>query len=195
VNVLRSELYRTATMRSSWVSLGVAALLGLGFGWVSQDFWSLFAGLGAFGVAVLTTSQHYQHRTAVLLFLGQPHRLLVLAAQCVTAVLVALVLALISGLPALGSSQFLPTLAAVPLMAVFGVANATAVRRPTWLLAGWALWLVFVEGLIGKLSAPLPLSSFLDAAGGDLGRFGVFALWTLCALVGAAWAIRHDLSR
>jgi hypothetical protein len=193
MNVLRSELYRTLTMRSSWISLGVAAVLGLGFGWFSPDFWSLFAGLGAFGVAVLTTSQHYQHRTAVLLFLGQPHRLLVLAAQCVTAALIALVLALISGFPALGTPHFLPTLAAVPLMAVFGVAGATALRRPTWLLAGFAFWLIFVEGLIGKLSSPFPVSSFLDAAGGNAGSFAVFAGWTTLSVFIAAWAIRRPI--
>jgi len=197
MSVLRSELYRTATVRSGWISMGASAALGLAFGWFSEDFWSLFAGLGAFAVAVVTTAQHYQHRTVVLLFLAQPHRLRALAAQCLTAVVVALVLVVVSGATVLAAGQtrqYLSTLAAVPVMAVFGVANATVVRRPTWLLTGWAGWLIFVEGLIGRLESPLPLTSFLGAAGGHPRQLLVFAGWTAAALATAIWSIRRDLT-
>jgi hypothetical protein len=197
ISVLRSELYRTLTIRSSWVSLGVAGGLGLVFGWFSDEFWALFAGLGAFGVAVVIASQHYQHRTAVLLFLGQPRRLRALAAQCVVAVVLTLAISAFSGLTQFADSadggRYFSTLTVVPLVALFGVANATVVRKPVWLLGGYATWLIFVEGLIGKLESPLPFSTFLEAAGGDALDLLVFAGWTVAALVAAAWSIRRDL--
>jgi hypothetical protein len=195
MSLFRSELHRIVTVRSSWISMGVSAALGLIFGYYSEDFWSLFAGLGTFAIAVVTTSQHYQHRTDVLLFLAQPHRLRALAAQCLTAVVVALGLTVVSGLtvlPAGETKQYLSTLAVVPLMAVFGVANATVVRHPTWLLTGWAGWLIFVEGLIGRLEAPLPLTSFLGAAAGRPGHLLIFAGWTVAALAAASWSTRRD---
>ena len=197
MSLVRSELHRIATVRSSWISMGVSAALGLIFGYYSEDFWSLFAGLGTFAIAVVTTAQHYQHRTDVLLFLAQPHRLRALAAQCLTAVVVALGLTVVSGLtvlPAGETRQYLSTVAVVPLMAVFGVANATVVRRPIWLLTGWAGWLIFVEGLIGRLESPLPLTSFLGAAGGHAQQLLIFAGWTAAALTAAMWSVRRDLA-
>ena len=197
ITVLKSELYRTLTIRSSWVSMGVAGAVGLVFGWFSDDFWALFAGLGAFGVAVVIASQHYQHRTAVLLFLGQPRRLRALAAQCLVAVVLTLVITAVSGLTQFTTSsgnRYLATLTVVPLVALFGVANATVIRKPVWLLGGYAGWLIFVEGLIGKLESPLPFSSFLEAAGGDPLDLLTFAGWTVAALIAAAWSIRRDLN-
>ena len=197
ITVLKSELYRTLTIRSSWVSMGVAGAVGLVFGWFSDDFWALFAGLGAFGVAVVIASQHYQHRTAVLLFLGQPRRLRALAAQCLVAVVLTLVITAVSGLTQFTTSsgnRYLATLTVVPLVALFGVANATVIRKPVWLLGGYAGWLIFVEGLIGKLESPLPFSSFLEAATGDPQDLLTFAGWTVGALLVAAWSIRRDLS-
>ncbi len=197
IAVLRSEFFRTLTIRSSWVSMAAAAAVGVVFGWFSDDFWALFAGLGAFGVAAVIASQHYQHRTAVLLFLGQPRRLRALAAQCVVAVLLTTALAAISGLTQFSTSsgqRYLTTLAVVPLVALYGVANATVVRKPIWLLGGYAGWLIFVEGLIGKLESPLPFSSFLDAATGDVRSYLIFTGWTVAALLAAAWSIRRDLT-
>jgi ABC-2 type transport system ATP-binding protein len=197
IAVLRSEVYRTLALRSGWVSIAVSIFLGVLFGWFDTAFWSLFAGLGAFGLAVVTTAQHYQHRTAVLLFLGQPRRLRILAAQCVGAAGFAVVIAVVSGLPVLSdddADRFLSTLLVVPLMAVFGVANATVVRHPLWLFSGYAGWVVFIEALIGKLEGPLPFAAYLAAATGDHLFLLIFAGWTTAAVLAAVLSIRRDLS-
>jgi hypothetical protein len=196
MSVLRAELYRTFTVRSSWISMFASIVLGLSFGWFSDEFWALFAGIGAFGIAVVTTAQHYQHRTAVLLFLGQPRRLRALLAQCVTAALVATVLAALSGLTVLAGGDvqtYVSTVLVVPLMAIFGVANATVVRRPTWLFTGYAGWLLFVETMIYRLEGPFPFTSFLAAATGSLRDGLIFTAWTVAALAAASWWIRRDL--
>lgn len=197
IDVLRSELYRSVTIRSSWISLaGFAALAALA-GWFSEEFWMLFAGLGAFGIAVMITAQHYQHRTVILVFLGRPYRLRVLAAQCLVAILYALVLAAISGVAVASSgflARYLSTLAVVPLIAIFGVSNATIVRRPLWLLAGYLGWFIFAEGLIGRLEEPLPFTSFLYAATGDSTFRWALLAWTAASLPVAAWSIRRDMS-
>ncbi|MEV4343198.1 hypothetical protein AB0J83_01780 [Actinoplanes sp. NPDC049596] len=197
IAVIRSELYRTLSIRSSWVSIAGTITLGVLFGFLSADFWSLFAGLGAFGIAVVTTSAHYQHRTAVLLFLGRPRRLRVLAGQSVAAVLIALALTVISGFTLFNPQdvrQFTGTLVAVPMIALFGVANATLVRKPLWLFAGYICWITFVEGLLGQLKDPWPFTSFLNAASGKPEGLLTFTAWTVVALAGAVWAIRRDLS-
>jgi hypothetical protein len=197
IAVLRSEMYRTLALRSGWVSIAASVTLGVLFGWFDTAFWSLFAGLGTFGLAVVTTAQHYQHRTALLLFLGRPRRLQVLAAQCVNAAGLAVAITVVSGLLVVKTgdgSWFLSTLVTVPLMAVFGVANATVVRHPLWLFAGYAGWLIFVEALIGRLESPLPLSAFLQAAKGDDRYLLAFAGWTVAALVAAIVSIRRDLT-
>ncbi|MEV6599170.1 hypothetical protein AB0M36_20270 [Actinoplanes sp. NPDC051346] len=197
IAVLRSELYRSLTVRSSWVSLTGFALVAALTGWFSEDFWSLFAGLGAFGLAVMLTAQHYQHRTAVLVFLGQPHRLRALAAQCVVAIVLGLLLAAVSGIPIVlmgSAAQYSSTLTVVPLIAVFGVANATIVRRPLWLLAGYLGWVLFVEGLFGRLQEPLPFTSFLFASAGRTEFVLALLAWTAAALPPAAWCIRRDLT-
>lgn len=197
IRVVLSELYRTLTVRSAWLAMTGYATLGIATGWFSEEFWALFITIGAFAVTAVTTAQHYQHRTAVLLFLGQPHRLLVLAAQCVVGAVVALVTAAVSGVIVLGEGEgvvFRNTLLAIPLIAVFGVANATLVRRPTWLFAGWALWMIAVEGVIGKFQSRLPLSSMLIGASGNSRYLLAFAEWTAVFLAGAIWSIRRDLS-
>jgi hypothetical protein len=197
IAVLRSEMYRTLALRSGWVSIAASVALSVLFGWFDTAFWSLFAGLGTFGLAVVTTAQHYQHRTALLLFLGRPRRLGVLAAQCVNAICLALAVTVVSGLFVVTTgdgSWFLSTVATVPLMAVFGVANATVVRHPLWLFSGYAGWIIFVEALIGRLESPLPLSSFLHAAKGEGRYLLAFAGWTVAALVAAVVAIRRDLA-
>jgi len=195
--VLRSELYRWATIRSSWILMGLFALLGALLGWFSADLWALLAGLGAFAIAVLGTAQHYQHSTVVLLHLGQPHRLTGLAAQAIAAASVAVLLAAVSGTTVLATgkfTQFGSTLAVVPLMAVFGVANATVIRRPAGLLLGYAAWLLFVEALIGGLKKPLPFTTFLDAGTGNRRSLLIFTGWTLLTITIALVAVRRDLT-
>lgn len=197
IATLRSELHRTLTVPSSWGSMAGAALVGLSFSWFSVDFWSLFAALGVFGIAVIKTTQHYQHRTAVLLFLGQPRRLRALAAQCVTAVLLGLATVLVSGLAVLPGkewTQYFGTLAATPLLALFGVASATLIRRPIFLFIGFGSWFVFVEGLIFRYQQPLPFTTLIQAAGGHPKGLLLFTAYTVVALIVAGWAIRRDLS-
>ncbi|MET0422288.1 MAG: hypothetical protein ABW046_00340 [Actinoplanes sp.] len=197
IALLRSELYRTTTLRSSWLSMACFAALGIGTGWFSEQFWTVFTAAGAFAVAAVTTAQHYQYRTAVLLFLGVPNRVVVLAAQCLVAALLAEVTAAASGLFVLGAGEadiYRTTLIAVPLIAVFGVANATVVRRPTWLFAGYGGWFIAVEGVLGKFQSRLPISSMLIGASGNTRYLLAFIGWTVLALAGAIWSIRRDLS-
>ena len=198
--VLRSELRRTMMIRSSWVTIAFTIAAGLAFGLFSVDFWTLFVGMGAFAIAATTTAQHYEHRTMVLLFLGRPHRLRTLAAQCIAAALITTPTAALSGL-SVGSEggtsdagQYGTTLLVIPLITFFGVALATLVRRPTWLLIGSMVWLLFVEGLLGKLKSPLPFTAFLTASTGDHRQLLVFVGWTVLSLVVAGYAINRDLT-
>jgi hypothetical protein len=198
IAILRSELRRTLMIRSSWVTIALTVAAGLTFGVFSVDFWSLFAGVGAFGIAATTTAQHYQHRTATLLFLGRPHRLRTLAAQCAAATVVTTLTAVLSGLSVAaggnGMKQYGTTLLVIPLLTCFGVALATVVRRPTWLLIGSMIWSLFAEGAIGKLEAPLPFSSFLTASTGDRRHLLIFVAWTVGALLLAAYCVDRDLT-
>jgi hypothetical protein len=198
IAVLRSELRRTMMIRSSWVTIALIIAAGLTFGAFSVDFWSLFAGLGAFGMAATTTAQHYQHRTAVLLFLGRPHRLRTLAAQCLAAAIITTVTAALSGLTVAAGGgeqqQYDTTLLVVPLITFFGVAVATIVRNPTWILIGSMAWLLLAEGLVGKLNAPLPFSSFLTASTGNQKHLLIFVAWTAGALAVAGYSINRDLT-
>ncbi|MBM2615546.1 hypothetical protein JIG36_08205 [Actinoplanes sp. LDG1-06] len=198
IPVLRSELHRTLTVPSSWISIGAAVVLGMSFALFSVDFWSLFAALGVFGIAVVTTTQHYQHHTAMLLFLGQPKRWVAFLAQCVAAILIGLVVAAVSGITTILSGdfvQFAGTMAAVPLLAIFGVASATVVRRPVPLFIGYGTWFVFLEGLWFRFEEPLPFTTFMSAAGGK-NPVGLlfFAGYTAAALAVALWTIRRDLT-
>ncbi|GGN76709.1 hypothetical protein GCM10010112_49140 [Actinoplanes lobatus] len=197
IAVLRSELYRTATVRAS-----VLALLGFAFiaacsGYLSDEFWALMAGIGTFGIAIMVTCQHYQHRTAMLLFLGQPNRLKVLAAQAAVAVLLGVALVAISGIGVLATGKvdrYLATLVVAPLLAIFGVANATVVRKPLWLIAGWLGWLLFIEGILYQLEGDMIFSAFLAAASGSTRGLLWVSIWTAGSLPIAAWSIRRDLS-
>lgn len=191
ITLVRSELYRMATIRSSWVTISLFGFLAAAFGVLNAYGWALFAGVGAFGISVLTVTQHIQHRTIALLFLARPRRLTVLLAQVVTSVLVAWAITAVSGITVLlkdDGRSYLHTLTVVPIMAIFGVGIASVVRRASWLLFGFAVWFVIVEGVIGHLEWQLPISSYLDAASGDPYALEVFGLWALAA-VGAAVAI------
>jgi hypothetical protein len=68
------------------------------------------------------------------------------------------------------------------------------VRRPTWLLIGSMVWLLFAEGVVGKLNSPLPFSSYLNASTGDHKQLLIFLAWTAGALVVAGWSVNRDLS-
>ncbi|GAA1623314.1 hypothetical protein [Actinoplanes couchii] len=199
IAVLRSELYRGVTIRSSWLALIGFAFLAALMGWFDKNFWSMFAGFGAFGLAAIVTAQHYQHRTAILLFLSRPHRWRVLAAQCVSSALFALVLAAGSGLAVLidaDAGHYASTVLVTPLMGVFGTLCVTVVRKPLWLFAGTFGWLVFVELLInrGEGSGGLPFTSFMSAAGGNTRALLFLLAWTAAAIVPAAWSISRDLT-
>jgi hypothetical protein len=197
IAVIRSELYRLATTRSSALSLSAFSIFGASLSVFGADFWALLAGVGAFGFGVTGVSQHYQHRTAVLLCLARPQRVSVLAGQLITTFVLSLGLTAVSGLivPILWNWKwYLVTLMVAPLMAVFGAAAAAIVRRATFLFVGCTAWIVFVEAMYGKLREPLPFSTYLDAASGDMNKLLLLLGWTLAAIAGAAFAVRRDLS-
>jgi hypothetical protein len=198
IALVRSELYRMATIRSSWVSIVLFGAVDASFGVLSAYWWALFAGIGTFGIAVFTVAQHYQHRTAALLYLARPRRYPVLLAQVITTVVVALVLTALTGITALlkggNDTTYRHTLTVIPIMAVFGAATAAVVRRPAWLLYGFAVWFVLVEGLLGQMRWPLPISSYLDAARGDPYGLEVFLVWAVVALGIALLGLRRDLT-
>ncbi|MBF9127606.1 hypothetical protein I0C86_01130 [Plantactinospora sp. S1510] len=192
---MRSELYRVATIRSSWVSILVFGVVGLLLGAVNSDAWALLVGMGAYGLSAMIVSQHYQHRTAVLLYLAKPRRVVVLVGQVVTAVIVTVGVVAVSGLTvALNGdpNRYGNLLATLPVVAVFGAATAAIVRRSTWLFLGAACWFVFVEGLVGRLRAPLPFSTFLGAGAGDPRSLVIAGGWTVMAVVVAMVAVGRD---
>jgi hypothetical protein len=200
IALVRSELYRLATIRSSAVCIALLTFLAALSGWLSVPAWSLFAGVSAFFISVFTIAQHHQHRTIVLLYLARPKRLRVLAGQLLTTVLVAEALTVVSGVTVLvrhgNTEQFGNTLTVVPVMAVFGAAVAAAVRRISWLLAGFAAWFILVEGLIGKLDWLLPITTYLKATQvrGDAFNLEVFVAWTIAAVGVAMLTVNTDLS-
>lgn len=197
IALVRSELYRVATIRSSWVSVVVFSVLGVLLGWINIDAWGLLAAMGAFGLSVMIVTQHYQHRTAVLLYLAQPRRVLVLIGQVVTGVIVTVGFVALSGVTVVAGGEathYTNILAVVPIIAVFGAASAAIVRRPTWLFLGCAGWFVFIEGLLGRLEAPLPFSAFLGGGTGDSQSLVIAGGWAVLASVAAVVAVRRDLT-
>ena len=198
IGLIRSELYRMATIRSSWVCIALFGAVAAAVGVLNAYGWALFAGIGAFGIAVLTVSQHYQHRTAALLYLARPKRLPVLIAQVVTTMAVAWALTALSGITVLledaPGHPYRHTLTVVPIMAVFGAATAAIVRRSSWLLLGFALWFVMVEGLLGQMKWLLPISTYLEAAKGNAFGLEVFTVWAVVALAGAVLTLPRDLA-
>ena len=197
IAVVRSELHRLSTVRSSAMSLSVFTAAGVLLSMIGSDFWALLAGVGAFGFGATGIAQHYQHRTAVLLYLARPQRIRVLLGQFVTAVIVSLGFTVVSGLLVLlqgNRERFLITVAVVPFMALLGAAGAAIARSATYLFVGFATWVLFVEAMYGKMQEPLPFSAYLDAASGDARRLVILAGWTLAALIGAGFAIHRDLT-
>ncbi|GGM17332.1 hypothetical protein [Micromonospora yangpuensis] len=197
LKIVRSDLHRTATIRSSRISLIVSVALGTLIGSVNIDAWGLLAGMVAFGLAATMVAQHYQHRTAVLLYLTVPRRIAVLVGQLIAAMIVASGFVAVSGLTLLvkgAADRYLNLLTVVPLMAVFGAAGAAVARRPTWFFLGCAGWFVFVEGLVGRLQAPLPFTAFISAGSGDVGGLLLASGWAAVASVAAGVAVGRDLT-
>ncbi|GAA2847594.1 hypothetical protein Acy02nite_03030 [Actinoplanes cyaneus] len=201
-SLIRAELYRMATIRSSWVSLALFGAVAAAAGVWDKSWWVLFAGIGAFGISVLTVTQHYQHRTIALLYVARPRRFQVLLAQVVTTMLVAEMLAVFSGLPVWfrwSHQTYTQTLFVIPVMAAFGAGLAATVRRSAWLLSGFGVWFVIVEGIAGGLKWPLPMTSYLNASrsdglGGDAFALEIFVFWAVTSLAVAAVALRRDLT-
>ena len=206
ITLVRSELHRTATIRSSWASIILFGAVAAAFGVLEAYWWALFAGIGTFAIAVLTVTQHYQHRTITLLYLARPKRSVVLIAQVLTAVLIAVTVTALSGITVLAGHSsrayqsniqaYQNTLLVVPVMAVLGAALAVIVRRSTWIFTGFGLWVIIVEGMIGQLKWPLPISAFLDATKDQPDPFSlmIFSFWTLAALALAVPMLARDLN-
>ena len=197
IAVVRRGLYRLSTIRSSAFSIAVFAAFGIIFSVMSADMWALLAGVSAFGFGVTGITQHYQHRTAVLLYLARPKRLQVLLAQLLTTVIVSLGFAAVSGVVVLFSGDvdvFLRTLTVVPIMGLLGAAMATVVRRATPLVVGFAVWVIFIEAMYFRMEQPLPFSAYLDAAGGNGRALLQFLGWALAAVVAAGFSVRRDVN-
>jgi hypothetical protein len=197
IAVVRSELYRSVSIMSSWLALIGFAFMAALFGWFSREAWSLFAGVGAFGIAVTVTAQHFQHRTMVLVYLNHPHRWRVLIAQCVSAAFLGTLLAAVSGVAVLiddSAAHYRSTVLVAPVMAVFGTLCTTVVKRPMWLLGGVFAWLLFAEAVINKMGIGLPFASFAMASGGNTKALLYLLAWTAAAIPVAVWAIHRDLA-
>ncbi|GIF09920.1 hypothetical protein [Actinoplanes siamensis] len=195
--VVRSELYRSVSIMSSWLALIGFAFMAALVGWFSKEAWSLFAGLGAFGIAVTVTAQHYQHRTMVSVYLNHPHRWRVLIAQCVSAAVLGTLLTAVSGLAVLlndNAVHYRSTVLVAPVMAVFGTLCTAVLRHPMRLLAVVFAWLLFAEGLINRMGIGLPFASFAMASAGNIKALLYVLAWTGAAIPAAVWAIHRDLS-
>ncbi|MEV0609438.1 hypothetical protein AB0I61_24010 [Polymorphospora rubra] len=195
--IIRSDLYRMATIRSSRISLIIFTALSTLIGWVNPDAWGLLAGMVAFGLAAMIVAQHYQHRTAALLYLAVPKRVAVLIGQLVVAAVVATSFVAISGLTLLvagEANRYQNLLIVAPVMAIFGAAGAAVVRRSTWFFFGCAGWFIVVEGLIGRLQTPLPFSAFLGAGSGDPRALLLASGWAVLACIAACIAVGRDLA-
>jgi len=195
--VVRTELYRLATVRSWWLSVvGACALTTLvAFG--ESGPWAGLVGMVTFLFGVVGAAQHYQHRTAFLVFLARPRRLAVLAGQTVAYAAAALLFAAATGLPVLAQGRvddYACTVLGAPLLAVFAVANAAILRRPIWIIIGWGLWFVIVDALIGRLEIPLPFSSYLNGSVRDHTMGIALIGWAAVSLGAAGWFIRRDVT-
>jgi hypothetical protein len=199
ITLIRSELYRMATIRSSWVSIVAFGTLAASFGVLDSYWWAMLAGIGTFGISALTVAQHFQHRTATLLYLARPKRFPVLLAQVITTVAVCWGLAAITGIAARmnggagGVLTYRHTMMVIPIMAIFAAATAAIVRRSAWLILGFGIWFVVVEGLIGQLKWWLPFSAYLKASGGDAFGLEIFIFWAVVALAVAVPMLARDL--
>jgi ABC-2 type transport system ATP-binding protein len=197
IAVVRSELYRLSTIRSSAFSLAAFCAFGILLSMIGSDMWALLAGVAAFGFGATGIAQHYRHRTAVLLYLARPRRIRVLLGQLATAVVLSAGFTAFSGALVLfqgNPERYLITLVVAPLMAVLGAAAAAIARSATYLFVGFAAWILFVEAMYGKMQEPLPFSAYLDAATGDVRKLFILLGWILATVAGAAFAVRRDLN-
>jgi len=197
ISVVRFEFYRMMTVRSALLSIVTVTALGLPLGFVDWQMWALLIGVTAFTQAAIGTSSHFHHRTAVLLYLGQPRRVTVLVGQTMAYAFISALIAALSGVALLtgpSAVTYPATVVSAPAMAILGVTFATLVRRAVWTLIGAVSWFVVVEGLIGKLRAPLPFTVYLDGTEGDGSKILYFFMWALCGLIVAIAATGRDIT-
>jgi phosphatidylglycerophosphatase A len=195
IAVVTSELYRFATIRSVWVSIVVVMVAAYAVSFFGAPFWGLVVGMGTFAITANVVGSQFAHRTVVLTYLARPNRLVVLAGQIVASALVGAFIALISAIGVRDEPGLIVDgLIAVPLIAVFAAALATLVRRPLWLILGFVGWLIIVEGVIGQLDYPLPITMFLAAISGEQTQLGYFCAWTAGALALAVLLSRRDVT-
>ena len=197
IAVMRSELYRLATIRMWWLSILGAGVLTTGVGLLGDAAWALVLGMAVFGFGVVFGTQHYQHRTAVLVFLAKPWRVPVLAGQTLVFALGMTAFAMVTGLPTLAGDpqSYVLGVMVTPPLAIFAVANAAILRKPIVILAGYGGWFLVVEVLLGQLRLPGPFTAFINAAArsSPLMVF-VSAFWAVAATAAAWWAIRRDMA-
>jgi hypothetical protein len=197
IAVMRSELYRLATIRMWWLSIIGAGVLTGGVSLLGDAAWAVVLGMAVFGFGIVFGTQHYQHRTAVLVFLAKPRRVQMLAGQALVFAAGMTGFAMVTGLPVLASapeSYVLGTMV-TPLLAIFAVANAAILRKPIMILAGYGGWFLVVEMLLGRLELPGPFTAFINAAARS-SPLMVYALafWAAVATAVAIWAIRRDVT-
>jgi hypothetical protein len=195
--VLKTELYRLRTVRLWQLSLAGALVAAVAAAFMQADGWICVVAGATFGFGVVAGTQHYQHRTAVLMFLAQPRRWPLLAGQALTYAVAFTALAAVTGLPLLGRQpdDYVGTVVATPFLAVLAVALAAILRRPIWILAGAFGWFVVVEVLIGRLQLPGPFTGYLLAAAQkDLKMLVALVGWTVLAVGVAVRAIGRDLA-
>jgi hypothetical protein len=195
--VIRAELYRMYTLRSWRLALPAAALICLLAGLADTGAWTFLVGTMVFLLGVVGGAQHYQHRTAILLFLARPKRLTVLAGQAVAYGLVGGAFAGLTGVGALANGDFAQyafTGIAAALMTVFAVANAAILRRPVWIIIGYGLWFVIVELLIFQGEFPGPFMGYLAVMISEPMKLLALVFWTVVSLAVAVRAIARDVT-
>jgi|1185.fasta_scaffold37564_2 hypothetical protein len=197
ISVLKSELYRLGTIRSWWLSVLGAGVLTTAVTLLGDAAWAVVLGMAVFGFGVVFGTQHYQHRTAVLMFLAQPRRVRALVGQTLVFAFGATAFAVVTGVPMLAvePQSYVTTVVVTPFLAIFAVANAAILRRPIFILAGYGGWFFVVEVLLGRLELPGPFTAFLNTAARAQPMMLIPAVfWAMVAAAVASWAVRRDVA-
>jgi ABC-2 type transport system ATP-binding protein len=196
IAVAQNELYRLRTVRAWWLTLPAAVALCLTAGMIDQTLWTFVVGAVVFLVGVVGTAQHYQHGTAILLFLARPQRLTVLLGHTLVYAALGAAVAAITGLGLVARqewSTYGATIGGACLLAAFAVANAAIVRRPVWIISGYGSWLLVGELLLGQLQMPGPFTGYLAASVEGPASLLILAAWTTLAMLVAARAVERDV--
>jgi hypothetical protein len=197
IAIMASELYRLGTVRSWWLSLLGAAVLTTGVTFLGDAPWAVVLGMAVFGFGVVFGTQHYQHRTAVLVFLARPRRTVVLAGQTLVFAFGAGAFAAVTGVPMLASqpASYLMGVMAAPFLAIFAVANAAILRKPITILAAYGGWFFVVEVLLGRLELPGPFTAFINTTARSSPQMVIVSVfWAVVATGVAWWAINRDVA-